>query len=59
MNRPKQKDFIERDRFGDGHVNSLRFNSLRYAEALEKYCDYLETIVNVLKDMLNYLKETK
>ncbi len=54
MNRPKQRDFIEWDHFGDGHVNSLR-----YAEALEKYCDYLETIVNVLKDMLNFLKETK
>lgn len=54
MNRPKQKDFIERDRFGDGHVNSLR-----YAEALEKYSDYLETIIHVLKDMLNFLKETK
>ena len=54
MNRPKQEDFIERDRFGDEHVNRLR-----YAEALEKYSDYLETVVNVLKEMLNILKETK
>lgn len=37
MNRPKQKDFIEWDRFGDGHVNSVR-----YAKALDKYCDELE-----------------
>lgn len=54
MNRPKQEDFIEWDRFGDGHVNSLR-----YAEALEKYSDYLETLINVLKEMINLIKETK
>lgn len=37
MNRPKQEDFIEWDRFGDGHINSVQ-----YAEALDKYCDKLE-----------------
>ena len=30
-----------------------------YAEALEKYCDYVETLVNVLKEMINLIKETK
>ena len=54
MNRPKQEDFIEWDRFGDGHVNNVR-----YAEELEKYCDYVETLVNVLKEMINLIKETK
>lgn len=54
MNRPKQEDFIEYDRFGDGHVNDFR-----YAKALEKYCDLLETYINVLKHMINLLKETK
>lgn len=53
MNRPKQEDFIEWDRFGDGHVNSIR-----YAEELDKYCDLLETYINVLKLMINLLKET-
>ena len=42
MKKPKQENFIEWDRFGDGHVNSLR-----YAEALKKYCNDLE---NVLAD---------
>lgn len=37
MTKPKQKDFVEWDRFDDGHVNTLR-----YAEALEKYCEELE-----------------
>lgn len=53
MNRPKQEDFIEWDRFGDGHVNDFR-----YAKALDKYCDLLETYINVLKHMINLLKET-
>lgn len=36
LEKPKQEDFIEWDRFGDGHVNDFR-----YAKALEKYCsDY-------------------
>lgn len=42
LKKPKQENFIEWDRFGDGHVNSLR-----YAEALKKYCNDLE---NVLAD---------
>lgn len=42
LKRPQQEDFIEWDRFGDGHVNDFR-----YAKALEKYCNYLE---NVLAD---------
>lgn len=54
MNRPKQEDFIEWDRFGDEHINSVQ-----YAEALEKYCDYVETLVNVLKEMINLIKESK
>lgn len=50
MNRPKQEDFIEWDRFGDGHINSVR-----YAEALDKYCDELEDRLNggnVMRDLL-------
>lgn len=42
LKRPQQEDFIEWDRFGDGHVNSVR-----YAKALEQYCNDLE---NVLAD---------
>lgn len=42
LEKPKQEDFIEWDRFGDGHVNDFR-----YAKALEKYCNDLE---NVLAD---------
>ena len=42
--RPKQEEFIEWDRFGDGHVNSVR-----YSEALEKYCDELEMERDTLK----------
>lgn len=42
LEKPKQEDFIEWDRFGDGHVNDFR-----YAKALEKYCSNLE---NVLAD---------
>lgn len=42
LEKPKQEDFIEWDRFGDGHVNDFR-----YAKALEKYCNNLE---NVLAD---------
>lgn len=42
--RPKQSDFIEWDRFGDGHVNDFR-----YAKALEKYCDELEMERDTLK----------
>lgn len=40
--KPKQENFIEFDRFGDGHVNDFR-----YAKALEQYCNDLE---NVLAD---------
>lgn len=42
LEKPKQENFIEFDRFGDGHVNDFR-----YAKALEQYCNYLE---NVLAD---------
>lgn len=42
LKKPKQEDFIEWDRFGDGHVNDFR-----YAKALEQYCNDLE---NVLAD---------
>ena len=42
LEKPKQEDFIEWDRFGDGHVNDFR-----YAKALEQYCNELE---NVLAD---------
>lgn len=42
LEKPKHEDFIEWDRFGDGHVNDFR-----YAKALEKYCSNLE---NVLAD---------
>lgn len=42
LEKPKQEDFIEWDRFGDGHVNDFH-----YAKALEKYCNALE---NVLAD---------
>lgn len=42
LEKPKQEDFIEWDRFGDGHVNDFR-----YAKALEEYCNDLE---NVLAD---------
>lgn len=37
LEKPKQENFIEFDRFGDGHVNDFR-----YAKALEKYCNNLE-----------------
>ena len=39
LKRPQQEDFIEWDRFGDGHVNSVR-----YAKALEQYCNDLENV---------------
>ena len=42
LEKPKQEDFIEWDRSGDGHVNDFR-----YAKALEQYCNDLE---NVLAD---------
>lgn len=42
LKKPKQENFIEWDRFGDGHVNDFR-----YAKALEQYCNDLE---NVLAD---------
>lgn len=42
LENPKQENFIEFDRFGDGHVNDFR-----YAKALEQYCNDLE---NVLAD---------
>ena len=42
LEKPKQENFIEFDRFGDGHVNDFR-----YAKALEQYCNDLE---NVLAD---------
>lgn len=54
IKRPKQEEFIEWDRFGDGHINDFR-----YAEALAKYCNYVETLVNVLKEMINLIKETE
>ena len=44
IKRPKQEEFIEWDRFGDGHVNDFH-----YAEALEKYCDELEMERDTLK----------
>lgn len=37
LKKPEQGDFIELDRFSEGYINSLR-----YAEALEKYCNELE-----------------
>lgn len=40
LEKPKQEDFIELDRFGDGHVNDFR-----YAKALEKYCSNLESVL--------------
>lgn len=40
LEKPKQEDFIEWDRFGDGHVNDFR-----YAKALEKYCSNLESVL--------------
>lgn len=40
LKRPQQEDFIEWDRFGDGHVNDFR-----YAKALEKYCSNLESVL--------------
>ena len=43
--RPKQEEFIEWDRFGDGHVNDFR-----YAKALEKYCDKLEAEHKILEN---------
>ena len=43
--RPKQEEFIEFDRFGDGH-----FNDFRYAKALEKYCDELEAEHKILEN---------
>lgn len=42
LEKPKQENFIEFDRFGDGYVNDFR-----YAKALEQYCNDLE---NVLAD---------
>lgn len=42
LEKPKQENFIEFDRFGDVHVNDFR-----YAKALEQYCNDLE---NVLAD---------
>lgn len=49
--KPKQRDFIEVDRFGDEHVNDFR-----YAIALKQYCNYLE---NVLADTKYDLETTK
>lgn len=40
LEKPKQEDFIEWDRFGDGHVNDFR-----YAKALEQYCNDLESVL--------------
>lgn len=40
LEKPKQEEFIEWDRFGDGHVNDFR-----YAKALEKYCSNLESVL--------------
>lgn len=40
LEKPKQENFIEFDRFGDGHVNDFR-----YAKALEQYCNDLEKVL--------------
>lgn len=40
LEKPKQENFIEFDRFGDGHVNDFR-----YAKALEQYCSNLESVL--------------
>lgn len=40
LEKPKQENFIEFDRFGDGHVNDFR-----YAKALEQYCNDLESVL--------------
>lgn len=40
LEKPKRENFIEFDRFGDGHVNDFR-----YAKALEKYCNDLEDVL--------------
>lgn len=45
IKRPEQRDFIEWDRFGDGHVNDFR-----YAKALEQYCDELEAEYKILEN---------
>ena len=44
LKKPEQGDFIELDRFSEGYINSLR-----YAEALEKYCNELEKYCNELE----------
>lgn len=40
LEKPKQENFIEFDRFGDGQVNDFR-----YAKALEQYCNDLESVL--------------
>lgn len=51
LKKPEQGDFIELDRFSDGHVNDFR-----YAKALKQYCNDLE---NVLADTKYDLEITK
>lgn len=51
LKKPKQRDFVELDRFGDEHVNDFR-----YAIALKQYCNDLE---NVLADTKYDLEMTK
>ena len=48
LKKPEQGDFIELDRFSEGYINSLR-----YAEALEKYCNELEKYCNELEKALD------
>ena len=52
LERPKQKDFIELDLFGDGYVNDFR-----YAKALEEYCYDLENLYDDLERDLDNIEE--
>lgn len=65
LKKPEQGDFIELDRFSDGHVNDFR-----YAKALEKYCNDLESALAdteydletaecVNRELLNRLKQIR
>lgn len=55
LEKPKQENFIEFDRFGDVHVNDFR-----YAKALEQYCNDLENIfANLEYDLDNAECENK
>ena len=48
LKKPEQGDFIELDHSSEGYINSLR-----YAEALEKYCNELEKYCNELEKALD------